>query len=49
MIDETFFMIFGVLTPGRPGVANFLPLNYHWSTLLHMEVKAVHTPVLKIH
>ncbi len=24
--------------PGRPGVATFLPLNYHWSTLLHMEV-----------
>ncbi len=24
--------------PGRPGVATVLPLNYHWSTLLHMEV-----------
>ena len=24
--------------PGRPGVATVLPLNYRWSTLLHMEV-----------
>ncbi len=32
--------------PGRPGVATFLPLNYHWSTLLHMEVVRSVAPIL---
>ncbi len=33
-------------SPGRPGVATFLPLNYHWSTLLHMEVVRSVAPIL---
>ncbi len=32
--------------PGRPGVATVLPLNYHWSTLLHMEVVRSVAPLL---
>ncbi len=32
--------------PGRPGLATFLLLNYHWSTLLHMEVVRSVTPLL---
>ena len=32
--------------PGRPGVATLLPLNYHWSTLLHTEVVRSVAPLL---
>ncbi len=35
-----------VALPGRPGVATFLPLNYHWSTLLNMEVVRSVAPIL---
>ncbi len=32
--------------PGRPAVATFLPLNYHWSKLLRMEVVGSVAPLL---
>ncbi len=41
MLNESWLKI-----PGRPGGATFLPLNYHWSTLLHMEVVKSVAPLL---